>query len=42
MAVVNMAFAESSENAEEAKLNWILAFQQQIGLVVCIGKAEIA
>lgn len=34
--------AESSKNAEEAKLNWVLSFQQQSGLAVSIAKAEIA
>lgn len=40
MALANIVFAESSENAEEAKLNWVLSFQQQTGLAVNVGKAE--
>lgn len=42
MTLVNMVFAESPENAEEAKLNWVLSFQQQTGLAPSTGKAEIA
>ena len=42
MTLVNVLFAESSENAEAAKLNWVLSFQQQTGLAVSTSKAEIA